>query len=54
MPRKLRLFDQVRERLLLKHYSIRTEQAYLGWMKRFVLFHGLAGMVWVGACTATG
>lgn len=40
MPTKPRLFDQVRERLRLKHYSIRTEQAYLGWMKRFILFHG--------------
>ena len=25
-----RLLDQVRDRLRLKHYSIRTEQAYLG------------------------
>jgi site-specific recombinase XerD len=24
----------------LKHYSIRTEQAYLDWIKRFILFHG--------------
>ncbi len=32
--------DQVRDRLRLKHYSIRTETAYLGWIKRFILFHG--------------
>jgi integron integrase len=35
-----RLLTQVSERLRLKHYSIRTEQAYLGWIKRFILFHG--------------
>ena len=29
----------VRERLRLKHYSIRTEQVCLDWMKRFILFH---------------
>ncbi|MGH8612285.1 MAG: integron integrase [Gammaproteobacteria bacterium] len=32
--------DQVRERLRLKHYSIRTEQAYRDWIKRYILFHG--------------
>ena len=33
------LLDQVRERVRLKHYSIRTEQAYVAWIKRFILFH---------------
>ncbi|GAA5160446.1 integron integrase [Viridibacterium curvum] len=32
---------QMRERLRVKHYSLRTEQAYLGWVRRFVHFHGL-------------
>jgi integron integrase len=32
--------DEVRDRIRLKHYSIRTEQAYLDWVKRFILFHG--------------
>jgi integron integrase len=40
MKTKPRLLDQVREKLRLKHYSIRTEQAYADWVKRFVLFHG--------------
>lgn len=40
MAPKPRLLDQVRERLRLKHYSIRTEQAYLDWIKRYILFHG--------------
>jgi hypothetical protein len=35
-----RLLDQVRERLRLKHYSIRTEQAYVGWIRRYIIFHG--------------
>ena len=35
-----RLLDQVREAARLRHFSIRTEQAYVGWVRRFVLFHG--------------
>ncbi|MEW5888529.1 MAG: integron integrase [Pseudomonadota bacterium] len=35
-----RLLDQVRDRLRLKHYSLRTETAYVGWIKRYILFHG--------------
>ncbi|MBS0355727.1 MAG: phage integrase N-terminal SAM-like domain-containing protein [Proteobacteria bacterium] len=34
-----RLLDQVRERIRVKHYSLRTEQAYLGWIKRYIFFH---------------
>ena len=34
-----RLLDQVRNKIRLKHYSIRTEQAYVRWIKRFILFH---------------
>lgn len=34
-----RLLDQVRNKIRLKHYSIRTEQAYVHWVKRFVLHH---------------
>jgi site-specific recombinase XerD len=32
-----KLLDQVRGKIRLKHYSIRTEQAYLDWIKRFIL-----------------
>ena len=39
MAAKPRLLDQVREKIRLKHYSIRTEQAYVDWIKRFILFH---------------
>jgi integron integrase len=34
-----RLLDRMRERIRLKHYSIRTEYAYLDWVRRFILFH---------------
>ena len=35
-----KLLDQLRDRLRLKHYSLRTEQAYLQWVKRYIFFHG--------------
>src|SRR5215510_3721690 len=35
-----KLLDQVRDAIRTKHYSYRTEQAYLEWIKRFILFHG--------------
>jgi site-specific recombinase XerD len=39
MPPEKRLLDQVRDLLRVKHYSLRTEQAYVDWIKRFILFH---------------
>ncbi len=36
-PRKL--LDQARDATRLRHYSIRTENAYVGWIKRYILFH---------------
>jgi integron integrase len=38
-PDPPRLLDQVRDRIRLKHYSIRTEEAYVDWIRRFILFH---------------
>ena len=38
-PEPRKLLDQVRDALRLKHYSIRTEQAYVNWIKRFIFFH---------------
>ncbi|RJU10912.1 integrase [Xanthomonas campestris] len=35
-----RLLDQVRDRLRVRHYSLRTEQACLSWMRRFILASG--------------
>jgi integron integrase len=34
-----RLLDQARAVIRVRHYSLRTEEAYLRWMKRFILFH---------------
>lgn len=35
-----KLLDQVRFRIRAKHYSLRTESAYVDWIKRFVIFSG--------------
>jgi integron integrase len=35
-----KLLDQLRDRIRLKHYSLRTEQAYMQWVKRYIYFHG--------------
>ena len=34
-----KLLDQVRDRIRVKHYSIRTETQYVQWVRRFILFH---------------
>ena len=42
MPQEQRpkkLLDQMRDVLRTQHYAIRTEQAYVDWAKRFILFH---------------
>ena len=38
-PRPKKLLDQVREAIRLKHYSYRTEQTYVQWIRRYILFH---------------
>ena len=35
-----RLLDQVRDRVRYLHYSLRTEEAYVYWVRAFVRFHG--------------
>jgi integron integrase len=39
--RPVRLLDRVRAALRARHYSIRTEEAYVAWIRRFIRFHGL-------------
>lgn len=39
MPQNPKLLDQVRNKIRVKHYSIRTETAYIGWIKRYIYFH---------------
>ncbi|MBI2175019.1 MAG: phage integrase N-terminal SAM-like domain-containing protein [Candidatus Omnitrophica bacterium] len=36
---KPRLLDQVRQAIRPRHYSPRTEETYVGWIKRFIFFH---------------
>ena len=36
---KPRLLEQVRETIRVRHYSPRTEDAYVGWIKRYIFFH---------------
>ena len=38
-PRPKKLLDRVREAIRLKHYSIRTEESYVSWIRRYILFH---------------
>jgi integron integrase len=41
LPSPKKLLEQVRDELRLRRYSLRTEQAYTDWIKRFVRFHGM-------------
>jgi hypothetical protein len=38
-PRPKELLDQVGDAIRLKHYSILTEEAYVNWIKSYILFH---------------
>jgi len=41
VPQRPKLLDQLREALRSRHYSRRTEQAYVMWVKRFIFFHNV-------------
>jgi hypothetical protein len=38
-PEPPKLLDRLRQVLRTKHYAYHTEQAYVGWVRRFILFH---------------
>ena len=38
-PRPKKLLDRVRDAIRVKHYSYRTEEAYVHWIRRYILFH---------------
>jgi integron integrase len=40
MPAEPKLLDRLRDACRVRHYSIRTEDAYHDWCRRFILFHG--------------
>jgi len=36
---KKKLLDQVRDQIRVRHYSMKTERTYIGWIKRYIFFH---------------
>jgi hypothetical protein len=52
-PSPPRLLDRVRGALRAAHYSHRTEEAYVSWVRRFILFHGKRHPVEMGAPDVT-
>jgi len=36
---KRKLLDQVRDKVRFKHYSYKTEKSYVGWIKRYIIYH---------------
>ena len=44
-----RLLDQFRHQTRLRHYSYRTEQAYVGWVRRYIIFHNCRHPASMGA-----
>ena len=46
--RKKKLLDHVRDKVRLKHYSLKTERAYIGWIKRYIFFHNKCHPVAMG------
>jgi integron integrase len=49
IPDSPRLLDRVHDTIRRKHYSIRTEQAYVDWIKRFIFFHDKQHPKFLGA-----
>lgn len=47
------LLESVREALMLRHYSPKTREAYTGWVRRFVVFHGRRHPMTLGAREVT-
>ncbi len=44
-----KFLDRVREQIRLRHYSLRTEETYIGWIKRYIRFHGYRHPMDLGA-----
>ena len=40
MPEPPKLLDRLRAQIRIRHYSYRTEKTYVGWVHRFIVFHG--------------
>ncbi len=52
-PRKPKLLDRVREVIRFKHFSRRTEETYVQWIKRFIIFHHKQHPETLGAAEVT-
>src|SRR5437667_12259984 len=50
---KPRLLDRVRAALRARHYSRRTEDAYVAWIRRYIIFHGKRHPVEMSAAEVT-
>ena len=50
---KPRLLDRVRQAIAARHYSRRTEKAYVHWIKRYIFFHGKLHPAEMGAAEVT-
>lgn len=50
-PRKL--LDEVRAAIRARHYSLRTEEAYVGWIRRYIVHHGRRHPATLGAADIT-
>jgi len=52
-PPKPRLLDRVRQAIAARHYSRRTEKAYVHWIKRYIFFHAKRHPLEMGAAEVT-
>jgi integron integrase len=52
-PPPPRLLDRVRAALRTRHCSLRTEKAYVGWIRRYIVFHGKRHPTEMGAAEIT-
>jgi hypothetical protein len=52
-PPPPRLLDRVRQAISARHYSRRTEKAYVHWIKRYIFFHGKRHPMEMGATEVT-
>lgn len=52
-PKRPRLLDRAREAIRARHYSRRTEEAYIAWIRRYILFHGKRHPAEMGAAEIT-
>lgn len=49
-----KLLDQARQLMRIRHYSLRTEESYVRWMKEYIIFHGKRHTAAFGAAEVAG